>query len=72
MRALPELQGHTPDVEMSHEVAVGKIDKGEIEYLMSRGLDEEEAVSTIVRGFLNVDIEGLPASLKNKLDKAIS
>jgi len=72
MRALPELQGHTPDVEMSHEAAVGKIDKGEIEYLMSRGLDEEEAVSTIVRGFLNVDIEGLPASLKNKLDKAIS
>ena len=39
---------------------------------MSRGLDEEEAVSTIVRWFLNVDIEGLPASLKNKLDKAIS
>ena len=72
MRAIPELQGHTPDVEMSHEAAVGKIDKGEIEYLMSRGLDEEEAVSTIVRGFLNVDIEGLPASLKNKLDKAIS
>ena len=72
MRALPELQGHTPDVAMSYEAAVGKIDKGEIEYLMSRGLDEEEAVSTIVRGFLNVDIEGLPANLKNKLDKAIS
>ncbi len=72
MRAIPELQAYTPDVEMSHEAAVGKIDKGEIEYLMSRGLDEEEAVSTIVRGFLNVDIEGLPASLKNKLDKAIA
>jgi len=72
MRAIPELSGHVPDVEMSHEAAVGKIDQKEIEYLMARGLDEDEAVSTIVRGFLNVDIEGLPANLKRKLDKAIS
>jgi Fe-S cluster assembly scaffold protein SufB len=57
---------------MSHEAAVGKIDQREIEYLMARGVDEDEAVSTIVRGFLNVDIEGLPASLKNKIDKIIN
>ncbi|QTA85069.1 SufB/SufD family protein [Desulfonema magnum] len=72
MRAIPELSGYVPGVEMSHEAAVGKIDQREIEYLMARGLDEDEAVSTIVRGFLNVDIEGLPANLKEKLDKAIS
>ncbi|MCP4693633.1 MAG: SufD family Fe-S cluster assembly protein, partial [Desulfobacterales bacterium] len=58
-------------VEMSHEAAVGKIDRREIEYLMARGLDEEAAISTIVRGFLNVDISGLPAGLKEKLDKTI-
>ena len=72
MHAIPELQGFVPGVEMSHEAAVGKIDQREIEYLMARGLDEEEAVSTIVRGFLNVDIEGLPVGLREKLDKAIS
>lgn len=72
MRAIPELSGYVPGVEMSHEAAVGKIDQREIEYLMARGLDEDEAVSTIVRGFLNVDIEGLPAGLKIQLDKAIS
>jgi Fe-S cluster assembly scaffold protein SufB len=72
MHAIPELQGYVPNVEMSHEAAVGKIDQHEIEYLMARGLDEDEAVSTIVRGFLNVDIEGLPENLKNKLDKIIS
>ncbi|OQY54014.1 MAG: hypothetical protein B6245_21970 [Desulfobacteraceae bacterium 4572_88] len=72
MQAIPELSGHVPGVEMSHEAAVGKIDQREIEYLMARGLDEDEAVSTIVRGFLNVDIEGLPSSLKAKLDSAIS
>jgi Fe-S cluster assembly scaffold protein SufB len=71
MHAIPELQGFVPGVEMSHEAAVGKIDQREIEYLMSRGLDEDEAVSTIVRGFLNVDIEGLPAGLRKKLDAAV-
>jgi len=72
MHAIPELQGYVPNVEMSHEAAVGKIDQHEIEYLMARGLDEDEAISTIVRGFLNVDIEGLPENLKNKLDNIIS
>jgi len=72
MHAIPELRGYLPGVEMSHEAAVGKIDQREIEYLMARGIDEDEAVSTIVRGFLNVDIEGLPESLKHKIDKIIN
>jgi uncharacterized protein len=72
MHAVPELSGRVPGVEMSHEAAVGKIDRREIEYLMARGLDEDEAVSTIVRGFLNVDIEGLPDALRQKLDQAIT
>ena len=57
---------------MSHEAAVGKTDQRVIEYLMARGLDEEEAISTIVRGFLNVNIEGLPADLRKRLDETIS
>ncbi len=72
MQAIPELTAHVPGVEMSHEAAVGKIDQQEIEYLMARGLDEEEAISTIVRGFLNIDIEGLPAGLKKKLERTVS
>jgi hypothetical protein len=72
MHAIPELRGYVPGVEMSHEAAVGKIDQREIEYLMARGVDEDEAVSTIVRGFLNVDIEGLPDSLKKKIDKIVN
>ncbi len=71
MQAIPELSGTMPGVEMSHEAAVGKIDQGEIEYLMARGVDEEEAVSMIVRGFLNVDIEGLPLALRQKIDRII-
>jgi Fe-S cluster assembly scaffold protein SufB len=71
IHAIPELEGHIDGVEMSHEAAVGKIAQEEISYLMSRGLGEDEAVSTIVRGFLNVDIPGLPPQLKAEIDKAI-
>jgi uncharacterized protein len=69
--AIPELEGRVADVDMSHEAAVGKIAAEEVEYLMARGLDEDEAVSTIVRGFLNVKIEGLPSALEAEMELAI-
>jgi Fe-S cluster assembly scaffold protein SufB len=71
IRAIPELEGQTAGVDMSHEAAVGKIAQEEIEYLMARGLSEEEATSTIVRGFLNVQIDGLPAELQAEIDAAV-
>lgn len=71
IHAIPELEGHAEGVEMSHEAAVGKIAQEEILYLMSRGLTEDEAVSTIIQGFLNLDIPDLPPQLKAEIDKAI-
>jgi Fe-S cluster assembly scaffold protein SufB len=71
IHAIPELQGKVDGVEMSHEAAVGKIAQEEILYLMSRGLSEDEATSTIVRGFLSVDIPGLPPQLKQEIDHAV-
>jgi len=71
IHAIPELQGKADGVEMSHEAAVGKIAQEEILYLMSRGLSEDEAISTIVRGFLSVDIPGLPTELQQEIDRAV-
>jgi Fe-S cluster assembly scaffold protein SufB len=71
IHAIPELEGKVSGVELSHEAAVGKIAQEEIEYLMARGLDEEEATSTIVRGFLNVEIMGLPEKLQKAIEKTI-
>ncbi len=71
IHAIPELHGNTDGVEMSHEAAVGKIAQEEIMYLMSRGLSEDEATATIVRGFLSVDIPGLPPQLKAEIDRAV-
>ncbi|MBW2108176.1 MAG: SufD family Fe-S cluster assembly protein [Deltaproteobacteria bacterium] len=71
IHAIPELNGKAEGVEMSHEAAVGKIAQDEILYLMSRGLSEDEATAAIVRGFLNVDIPGLPSQLKAEIDRAV-
>jgi len=38
---------------------------------MARGLSREEATATIVRGFLRVDIEGLPPLLSTELRRAV-
>ncbi len=69
--AIPELDGRVSGVDMSHEAAVGKIAEEEIQYLMARGLTGDEATAAIVRGFLDVEIKGLPEHLKEEIKKAI-
>ncbi len=71
IHAIPEIRGEVVDTELSHEAAVGKIAKDEIEYLMARGLSEELATATIIRGFLDVKVEGLPPALQQQIDTAI-
>jgi Fe-S cluster assembly scaffold protein SufB len=71
IHAVPELRGTLAGIDLSHEAAVGKIAEEEVEYLMSRGLSRTEATATIVRGFIRVDIEGLPPLLATELRRAI-
>jgi len=72
IHAIPELEGRVQGVDMSHEAAVGKIAHDEIEYLMARGLSQNEAQAAIVRGFLDTSIMGLPDVLQKQVDEAIS
>jgi len=71
IHAIPELKGTLAGIDLSHEAAVGKIAEEEVEYLMARGLTRDEATATIVRGFLRVDIEGLPPLLSEELKRAV-
>ncbi|MDO4988075.1 MAG: SufD family Fe-S cluster assembly protein [Synergistes sp.] len=71
IHAIPELEARHRDLEMSHEAAVGKINQEETEYLMARGLTESEAQSLIVKGFLSLDILGLPDALRQDVDRII-
>ena len=71
IHAIPEIKGTRAGVDLSHEAAVGKIAEEEVEYLMARGLTRDEATAAIIRGFLKVDIQGLPAMLNEEMQKAV-
>lgn len=71
IHAIPELKGTLAGIDLYHEAAIGKIAEEEVEYLMARGLTRDEATATIVRGFLHVDIEGLPPMLNQELQRAV-
>ncbi len=72
IEAVPIIEANNPEVDLSHEAAIGKIAEEEIFYLMSRGLSRDEAVSAIVRGFMEIEVKGIPEVLKKEIDRAIS
>ncbi|MCL7416093.1 MAG: SufD family Fe-S cluster assembly protein [ANME-2 cluster archaeon] len=50
--AIPRVSVVDRRAKVTHEAAIGSVDKKQVETLMSRGLDESEAVDVIVRGLL--------------------
>jgi uncharacterized protein len=51
-RAIPVVSVTNDKAKVTHEAAIGSIDRRQVETLMARGLDENEAVDVIVRGIL--------------------
>lgn len=68
--SVPQISGGF-GTELSHEAAIGRIAKDKIEYLMTRRMTEETAISIIIRGFLNVKVEGIPKSIQDQMDEII-
>ncbi len=48
----PELMNRNKNATLTHEASVGRIPKGTLNYLRSRGLTEDEAIDLIITGFL--------------------
>jgi Fe-S cluster assembly scaffold protein SufB len=67
LQSIPELIARKKGVEITHEAAVGKISEREITYLMTRKLSRDQAVSLIIRGFMDVSILGLPEALNAEI-----
>jgi Fe-S cluster assembly scaffold protein SufB len=51
-KALPLVQVNNPLAKVTHEAAIGSVDKRQMETLMAHGLSPEEAVDVIVKGIL--------------------
>ena len=58
----PELEIYADDVKCSHGSTSGNIDKEALFYLKARGIDEQESVKMIIKGFLESVLE----KIKNK------
>lgn len=71
VHSIPELFGSHPDITLSHEASIGRISDEELSYLMTRGLGRDQARSLIIRGFLDVRIEGLPDEVRSMVDEVI-
>lgn len=51
-RAVPVIRVTHAQAKITHEAAIGSVDRQQLETLMAHGLDPEEAVAVIVRGML--------------------
>jgi Fe-S cluster assembly protein SufD len=59
--AIPGLEIEADDVRCTHAAAIAQIDRDQLFYLTSRGLDPAEAKSLIIEGFLESLVERLAA-----------
>jgi Fe-S cluster assembly protein SufB len=67
----PYVDVREDDVEMGHEASVSKISDDQLFYLMSRGMTEDEAMATIVRGFVEPIARELPMEYALELNRLI-
>lgn len=58
-------------VELGHEATVSKIGDEQIFYLMSRGIPEAEAMTMIVRGFIEPVVKELPMEYALEMNRLI-
>ena len=67
----PYMEIDAQDVTIEHEAKVSKISEEQLFYLMSRGLEEQEASMMIVAGFLDPLVKQLPMEYAVELNRLI-
>ena len=67
----PYVDVREDDVSMAHEATVSKVSDDQLFYLMSRGMEEDEAMAMIVRGFVEPIARELPMEYALELNRLI-
>ncbi len=68
----PFMKIMNPSVDVAHEATVGKIDAEQLFYLVSRGLNEEQAMQLMVQGFIENVVKELPLEYAVELNRLIA
>ncbi|MGI0100732.1 MAG: SufD family Fe-S cluster assembly protein [Candidatus Micrarchaeaceae archaeon] len=67
----PYMEVNREDATITHEASTGKVGEEQLFYLMSRGLSEEDALTTVVLGFLDPLARALPLEYSLELRRLI-
>ena len=67
----PYVDVRDDDVALGHEASVSKVSEDQLFYLMSRGIEEDEAMAMIVRGFVEPIARELPMEYALELNRLI-
>ncbi len=67
----PYIEIDEQDVTIGHEASVSKVESEQLFYLMSRGLDEEQAMSMVVSGFVEPLVKELPMEYAIEMNRLI-
>jgi len=57
MNSIPQLKIYEDDVKCTHGSTTGQIDEDSLFYLQSRGINHNNAVNLMVKGFANEVVE---------------
>ncbi len=68
----PLIQANEEEISIAHEATVSRVEKEQLFYLMSRGLNEEEATSAIINGFANPIINQLPPEYALEVNRLLN
>ncbi|MFO8036200.1 MAG: Fe-S cluster assembly protein SufB [Anaerolineales bacterium] len=67
----PYIEVDEQDVTIGHEASVSKVESEQLFYLMSRGLDQDEATSMVVSGFIEPLVKELPMEYAIEMNRLI-
>lgn len=70
--AIPNIKIGNSFSTVAHEATAGKVNEQDLFYLMSRGIDENEATSMIVNGFISPILKELPLEYASEMNVLIS
>ena len=69
---IPVVQQYNNNSIVEHEASAGKVSEEALYYLMSRGMDEEDALNCIVNGFCKDIFQKLPLEFAAEANKLLS
>lgn len=69
--SIPELEIMNNEVRCTHGATVGKIDPQEVFYLMSRGIEKDDAIHLIVAGFVGPILDHLPKVAHDRISDIV-